>query len=314
MKERQEKIKQQILKILPCKMRMYFVRNVDFEKLQEIRIRINKPVLLKENGKEKKVVAEQKIYEASASDMKECVEYISKYSRYAYEHEMSQGFLTVEGGHRIGFAGKIIRDGMKIRHMKDITSLNIRVAHEKKGCADELIQYLVKNGRIMHTLIISPPGLGKTTLLRDLIRQVSNGTRWNEGCSVGVVDERMELGSVYQGEIQNDLGIRSDVLSGCTKEEGMMMLVRSMAPEVIAVDEIGREEEIPAILYAMCSGCKFLATAHGDDLMQLKEKPFFKEMIQGKYFERFIVLSGIPGQNQEVRIYDTKEHCLNMQE
>lgn len=142
-----------------------------------------------------------------------------------------------------------------------------------------------------HTLIISPPRCGKTTLLRDVIRQISDGNRWIKGCTVGVVDERSELGGCYLGVIQNNLGMRTDILDRCPKADGMIMLIRSMAPQVVAVDEIGAKEDVHAIEYAMHCGCKMLATAHGHSMEEICKKPIFEKLIREKRFERYVILS-----------------------
>lgn len=223
--------------------------------------------------------------------MKETIEHISNYSLYAYEHELKQGFITIEGGHRVGMAGQVIMEGGKIKNMKYISSINIRVSHEVLDCANKIFPYITYNKQMYHTLIISPPRCGKTTLLRDVIRQISDGNRWIKGCTVGVVDERSELGGCYLGVIQNNLGMRTDILDRCPKADGMIMLIRSMAPQVVAVDEIGAKEDVHAIEYAMHCGCKMLATAHGDSMEEICKKPIFEKLIREKRFERYVILS-----------------------
>ena len=153
-----------------------------------------------------------------------------------------------------------------VKSIKYINSLNIRIAHEIKGAADEVLQYIYEKGKMQNTLIISPPGCGKTTLLRDLIRQVSNGNNYGQGISVGVVDERSEIAGCFQGCPQNDVGIRTDVLDSCPKAKGMMRLIRAMSPGVVAIDELGAEEEWKALLYASYCGIALLATMHGAGL------------------------------------------------
>ena len=156
--------------------------------------------------------------------------------------------------------------------------------------ADPVLPWLYGEDGIFHTLIISPPRCGKTTLLRDLVRQISNGNREHRGCTVGVVDERSEICGCFMGIPGNDVGIRTDVMDACPKAEGMMMLIRSMAPEVIAVDEIGRYEDIPAIETVLCSGCRLIATVHGSGLADLKSRPLFQRLLAEQVFERYVIL------------------------
>ena len=217
---------------------------------------------------------------------------------------MKQGFITIEGGHRVGVTGQAILEEGKVRNIKYISSINIRMAHEVPGCADKVFPYITYNRQLAHTMIISPPGCGKTTLLRDIVRQVSDGNEWLRGMTVGVVDERSEIGGSYMGIAQNHLGVRTDVLDGCPKAEGMIMLIRSMGPQVIAVDEIGMESDVHAIEYAMHCGCKMLVTAHGSSLEEIAKKPALARMIEAQAFERYIVLENKEQVGQVSAIYD----------
>ncbi len=259
--------------------------------LQEIKLRTGKPLLfLYKNEEVFAGKARGRPYVVTKEDVREMLDYISNYSLYAYEQEMKQGYITVEGGHRIGMAGQVIIEDGKVKNLKHVASINVRMSHEIKGCADQVFPHITKMKNLCHTLIISPPRCGKTTLLRDIIRQVSDGNDYVKGRTVGVVDERSEIGGCYMGVPQNQLGIRTDILDACPKAEGMIMLIRSMGPEVIAVDEIGGEEDARAIAYAMHCGCKMLATAHGRDMEELKRKPVFEKMMREKRFERYILL------------------------
>lgn len=270
---------------------------VDYEEVQEIRLRAERPLLVRYRGEEYFATAggtlskkEEDGFLVEKKELMEIMEYIANYSLYAYEEELKQGYLTVKGGHRIGVAGKIVMDGNRIASVKYISFLNVRLSHERKGCADKIMPYVFDHGELCHTMIISPPGCGKTTLLRDLIRQVSNGSRWGEGQTVGVVDERSELGGSYLGIPQNDLGVRTDVLDCCPKAAGMMMLIRSMSPRVIAVDEIGDYEDIRAIRAVLNCGCRILATVHGNSIEDIEQKPLLKLFLTEKVFKRYILL------------------------
>ena len=268
--------------------------SLSFDELQEIRMRIGQPLVLLYQNREYFLletggfgIEPRQIHIVTREEMQETMEYISNYSMYAYENEIKQGFLTVQGGHRVGIAGKVVMEQGIVKRISQIGMLNIRLSHEKKGCSQDILPLLKEQGDFCHTLIISPPGGGKTTLLRDLIRAISSG---KESVTVGIVDERSELAACYMGVPQNDIGFRSDVLDGCPKAEGMLMLVRSMAPDIIAVDEIGTMEDIHAILYAMHCGCKILATAHGNSIEEIKAKESFRKLLNAYGFERFVVL------------------------
>lgn len=189
--------------------------------------------------------------------------------------------------------------------MKHISFLNIRLAHEVIGCSKRVLPYLLQEQEICHTLIISPPRCGKTTLLRDLIRQLSNGCGHLEGMTVGVVDERSELGACYMGVPQNDLGCRTDILDGCPKVEGMMMMVRSMAPQAMAVDEVGSGEDVAAMEYVMNCGIYLLATAHGNSMDDIKNKPVLGRLVKERAFKRYILLQ--PGEVGQIgAIFDER--------
>lgn len=265
--------------------------DLDYDKLYEIRLRVGRPLFLTYDGGEcflRNPGEDQ--YLVTREDLKETLEYVTGYSLYAYEDEVRQGFLSVQGGHRVGVTGKVILDGNRIRGMKYISCINVRLAHEIRGCADKIMPYISTKEKVANTLIISPPRCGKTTLLRDIIRQLSNGTEQVPGITVGVVDERSELAGCYQGVPQNDLGMRTDILDGCPKAEGMQMLIRSMAPDVVAVDELGCEEDFKAVESVIHSGCKLIATAHGYSREDVLHQPLFQRLMEEKVFERYIVL------------------------
>ncbi len=308
----QERRKQQILNILAARIRKVVeAERLDYDKLQEIRLRTGQPLLLLYDGKERVLPAAQKQkHIVTKAEIKETLEYSSHYSLYAYEHEIRQGFLTVEGGHRVGVSGKAILEQEKVKSMQYISSVNIRMSHEIPGCADGLLPMITKNREVCHTLIISPPCGGKTTLLRDLIRQISDGNSYVKGCTVGVVDERSEIGGCYLGVAQNHLGSRTDILDCCPKAEGMIMLIRSMAPRVLAVDEIGAQEELRAVEYAMQCGCKLIASVHGNSMEEIAAKPGLSELVKRRRFERYVVLQNQrhPGEIKE--IYDERGSLL----
>lgn len=279
---------------------------VALEDLQEVRLRIQQPLLIrcrsgeyvltKEGGMEASGNRNSSDWEeahyVTKRELAETMEYIAGYSLYAYEDELRQGFLTIQGGHRVGVAGKVVLDKGCIRSIRHITFINVRLAHEIKGCADKVMPFVTEEGEVCHTLIISPPCCGKTTILRDMIRQISDGSGWCPGKTVGVVDERSELGGALRGVPQNDLGMRTDLLDCCPKGEGMMLLIRSMSPQVVAVDEIGDYRDIEAIESVLHCGCRLIATVHGSSLQDIRQKPLLKKLVEEQVFERYILLGG----------------------
>ena len=310
--------REEILQIFSKDIRLLLGRlPADFSRIKEIRLRVCAPLLIFYQNQEYYITRDgnltdrqQEAYEVSAQALKETLEYMSRYSMYAFEEELRQGFLTVPGGHRVGLAGKTLAGSQGIRAMKWISSVNVRLAHERKGCADKVLPWLYGRDGICHTLIVSPPGAGKTTLLRDLIRQISDGTVGHPGMAVGVVDERSELAACYQGIPQNDLGIRTDVLDSCPKAYGMRMLIRSMAPRVVAVDEIGSREDLEAMEAVMNCGCRLIATAHGSSMEDVRREPALARLFEEQWFGRYVILEPRNRAESRVRIYDGRgEEC-----
>lgn len=283
--------------------------NVEPEGIEEIRMRIGAPLFIIYRNNEYTVDEAGRLgglsgsgekedgkgcFYVSKEDVEETLQCAVRYSLYAYEEELKQGFITVSGGHRIGVAGRVILEKGSVKTIQPVTFLNIRFSHQVKGCADHVISYLYDrtNGDFLHTLLISPPRCGKTTLLRDIVRQISNG---KNGKTVGVVDERSEIGACFQGIPQNDVGQRTDILDCCPKAAGMMMLIRSMAPDVVAVDEIGGEQDLEAMRYVMNCGCRILATIHGTSMEDIRKKPGLSRFIEESVFDRYVILGNRNG-------------------
>ena len=275
----------------------------DIVGLQEIRLRIGKPVILETDGGSYFLTGEGLASSLRHHDpiivdeilVNKTLQLISSSSFYALEEEMRYGFLTLKGGHRVGFTGEAIVEQSRLKALKNISSLNFRISREILGAADRLMEFLVeaRTRQPLHTLIISPPACGKTTLLRDIIRQLSDGipSLGFTGVTVGLVDERSEIAGSRGGVPQKNIGCRTDVLDRCPKAEGMMLLLRSMSPRVIASDELGRPEDVAAIMEIINAGVTVLATAHGRDMFEIKQRPIIRQLLQQGVFERIIVLS-----------------------
>ena len=268
-----------------------FVSDDFFNNIEEIRLRIEKPIIIKNKNTEWSITNDTLTknilsgYVVTKKNLYETFELITNYSAYAFENEIKNGFITIAGGHRIGLAGKIVSEAGKIKTISNISSLNFRIAHEIKNCAQSIIKYV--SNPLANTIIISPPGCGKTTLLRDLIRILS------EYYTISVIDERSEIGSCYLGIAQNNLGLHTDILDSCPKTEGMLMALRTMSPQIIAVDEIGTLADARAIENITNSGVKIICTLHGKNLADIKSREFIKSMVNEKIFERYIFLQEI---------------------
>lgn len=299
----------QVLNIFPNRIRERFFETAKrVDELQEIRLLAQQPVrvicdgqeyFLSVTGELSRIIGSGCWY-ISAEEMEQILNHICSYSRYAFEEDIRQGFITVPGGHRVGVAGQVILgEDEKVKNMKYIRCMNIRISHEIHGAADVLMPLIHENGKLFSTLLIAPPGCGKTTMLRDLIRQISNGGRWAAGKQVGVVDERSEIAGSYMGIPGNEMGIRTDILDACPKVQGMMMLIRSMAPEVVAVDEIGSSEDMQAIRSIRQCGCSVIATMHGASMEDVVQRD-----IDRNCFDKFAFLGKRNGKCVLLKVCD----------
>jgi stage III sporulation protein AA len=266
----------------------------------EIRCRVNRPVelncgkrhvFLTEDGGVTDDFREAGVM--SIDELRKLISALTTGSYYALEAEIAQGYIGLPGGHRVGFAGRVVQNAGKIQTIQHISSVNFRIARRVAGIARPLLPLLWKDGRFLKTLIISPPAAGKTTLLREIIREFSYGVSQLNipGHHIGVVDERSELAGSYLGVPQLDLGPRSDILDACPKEEGVYLLLRSMNPQIIATDEVGREKDQQIIADIINAGVSFITTAHARNLTEAMFRPGLRRILENGSIERLITLS-----------------------
>lgn len=252
--------------------------------IEEIRLRCGQNVRLQCGTRERSLPCQ-----VSREDLQKTLNNLIQFSYYAYEEDLAKGFVTIEGGHRVGICGKAVVKKGQPGLIKEISSLNIRFAKEVKGCASKVMGEIIVNRRPVNTLIISPPGCGKTTLLRDIARELSYGR-----CKVAICDERSELAGMYHAKPSFDLGPRCDVLDGCEKSYGIPMLIRSMSPQVIITDEIGKSEDISAAQQCLVSGVTLITSIHGASYEDI-ENSNIGQLVSGNFFQRLIYLTNEKG-------------------
>lgn len=293
------------------------------DELEEIRVREGRPLELRLRsgsrfaGPDGRLSTEPEgAYEPTRADCSALLELLTDHSVYSFEEELRLGYMTIPGGHRVGLSGHTVLEHGRVRLIRDVGSFNIRLAREMAGVAKPYLPGLIDASErtVHHTLVVSPPQHGKTTFARDLARLLSYGdwppgTPW-PGLKVGVVDERSELAACVKGVPRFDLGPRTDVMDGCPKAEGMMMMIRSMSPQVIVADELGRPEDAAAVREAIHAGIRVIATAHGADPGDVRRRPALRELIGEGAFRRFVVLRREPGRPLQGAVWDEQGRRL----
>lgn len=277
------------------------------EQMEEIRLRAEKPLMVQYGGRDAFISAMGEVHRVptaplilTAKEVQEAFEAACQHSLYAYEEEIRQGFITVRGGYRIGICGKVNAKHGQIVSFPYCTGLCIRIMRELPGCADDVLPFIAQGERVYTSLIVSPPMMGKTTLLRDLARQISNGIYGSGGKRVCVVDERSEIAGAVDGLAQLDIGLRTDLLDACPKSQGMMMALRALAPQVLITDELDGETDACAVREACFAGVKVLASAHAGSERELMNRTGLQMLFSQKVFERMLILGNRPGQLQRV--------------
>ncbi|KAA5807623.1 stage III sporulation protein AA [Thermoanaerobacterium thermosaccharolyticum] len=293
----------ELLYSLPLTVRNIIIKLDDNlkESLEEIRLRIDKPLMIHVNNQEKflsidgKIVNSPKLaYIVTSEDCEKALQLISKSSIYAFENEIKNGYITLKGGYRVGICGKCVLENGSIKTIVNVSGFNYRIMRQCIGVSDEIMKYIIKYPNIVYnTLIISPPQCGKTTLLRDIARNISNGMADLDfnGENVSIIDERSEIAACFKGNPQNDVGYRTDVLDSCPKHIGILMMIRSMSPKVIITDEIGKIEDILAIHEALNAGVSIITTVHGKDIEDIMRKKYIDDMLNNREFDRYVILS-----------------------
>lgn len=227
-------------------------------------------------------------------ELRRVVENATQSSAHTALDRVRQGFVTLRGGHRVGLCGSVVKKDGQIATLRELSSLSVRVARAVPGLAGPLLPGLTEKGRFLSTLILAPPGAGKTTLLRDLVRALSDGEA-GPPLRVAVADERGEIAALWRGEPQLYVGRHTDVLDGCTKAEGLSILIRGMNPQVAAVDEITQRADVQAVVEAAGCGAALIATAHGGGREDLSRRPAYRELLAAGVFRRLVVLERTGG-------------------
>jgi len=282
---------EEILRLFPEPFKILLSKRISnrWDQLQEIRLRVQQPIELNYDDQIEWVDE----LSLSEQDCHFILSQLCDFSVYRMEEELRQGFVTIRGGHRVGLAGTATVQQGSLQSLKHISFFNIRIAKEKYGSADQIMPY-IHDGRYRHTLLAGPPKAGKTTLLRDLARQIAAGSNRAAPHKVAIIDERSEIAASWNGVAQHSVGRRTDILDSCPKSAGMLLMIRSMSPEVIITDEIGRPADVDAIGEAANAGITVITTVHARNMEELRRRPSLRPLWDENIFERIVFLNNNP--------------------
>lgn len=280
---------------------------LDYDYLCEIRLRIARPIMVNYKNTYYYLGHSGLCNEANAivctkDAIQNVVARASNYSIYAINDEIKQGYVTVKGGIRIGLAGTVVMQDGKILTQKDISSLNIRIPHQVVGCSYKISKFIFDDlGQVLNTLLIGAPGVGKTTILRDLCVQIN---KRRKDLNILLLDERQEIASGYRGVPELNVGSSTDVISGGKKDFNIINGLRSMAPNIIVVDELGGVQDITAVQNASSSGVAVVASVHSKDIFEFQKKIEYENLIKSRIFKRFVVINNNHGKGNIENIYN----------
>jgi len=275
-----------------------------WDRMTEIRITVGSPIIVGVSGRRYYVTdcglsyIYKGAYTINEEDIRIIIELMTRSSIYSYERFINEGYITLPGGNRVGIVGNCNIAKNKVLSVNNITSLNIRISHEKIGVSSDVIDEIYDGRKIYNTLIISPPGCGKTTMLRDIARFLGSGKLGNDLIVCGIIDERFEISCMVNGKSSLNIGCNNFVIGGCMKSIAIPMVARSMSPDVIITDEMCCEEDYEAARFAGTSGCSIIASVHGEN-ENINELSKYNHI---NIFERLIVLSRRNGPGTVERI------------
>lgn len=266
--------------------------------LRELRLRVGREPMAVFDRAERTLAGSGAV---TAEELARTVEIATRASPQAALEQMRQGYLPLKGGHRLGLCGSAWTQDGQVRNLRRLSSLNLRLAYEARGCGREILPKLFEGGHFCGTLILAPAGGGKTTLLRDLVRLLSDGAA-APPLRVGLCDERGELAALWDGVPQFDVGTHTDVLEGCPKAEGLLMLLRTMTPQVLACDEITHPDDLNALELCGNCGAALLATVHGASVEDLSGKPIYRDMLRRGLFRRAVIVDRLGAEPYRVEV------------